>query len=252
MNVVIYGICGKMGRTLISAAADFPDIKIIGGVDAMCNTSASDCCGGIATYKSAAEIKVKPDIIIDFSRPSSLSDILSYALKNKVKLVLCTTGYSAADEKKISDAAKEIAIFKSGNMSIGVNLIVDLIAQASKALGDAYDIEIVEKHHNQKVDAPSGTALMLAEAANSAFDGKKKYVYGRGGADCKRDRSEIGIHAVRGGTLPGEHEVMFIGCDEVISISHTAFSKKIFASGAFRAALSLKDKQSGLYSFKRK
>ena len=246
MNVIIYGINGKMGRQLLSAAAEYPEIKITGGVDA----AAFGDCPNIPVYKTAAEIKTAPDMIIDFSRPSALDDILSYALKNKVRLVLCTTGYSADDEKKVTDAAKKIPVFRSANMSVGVNLIVNLVEQAAKALGDSFDIEIVEKHHNLKADAPSGTALMLANAANSAFLGKKKYVCGRSGGDCKRTTDEIGIHAVRGGTLPGEHEVIFIGQDETVTISHTAFSKKIFAVGACKAALILKDKPAGLYSFR--
>lgn len=244
MNCVIYGINGKMGQTLLSEAPEFPEINITGGVDA------SGICLAVPTYRTAAEIKAVPDVIIDFSRPSALPDILSYALKHGVKLVLCTTGYSEDDEKKIAEAAKKTAVFKSGNMSVGINLIVNLVEQAAKVLGDAFDIEIVEKHHNMKVDAPSGTALMLADAANAAFSGKKKYIYGRSGPDCKRDGGDITLHSVRGGTLVGEHEVMFIGKDEAVTISHTAFSRKILASGAFKAALSLKDKKPGLYSFK--
>lgn len=245
INIIIYGINGKMGRTLLAAAPDYPEIKVTGGVDAFGE------CPGLPLYRSAAEIKTAPDVIIDFSRPSSLDDILSYALKNNVRLVLCTTGYTAEDESKIADAAQKIPVFRSRNMSVGVNLIADLVAQAAKALGDSFDIEIVEKHHNLKADAPSGTAFMLAEAANSAFTDKKKYIYGRGGPDCKRGGGEIGIHAVRGGTLPGEHEVIFIGNDETVTISHAAYSKKIFAAGALRAALILKDKEPGLYSFKK-
>ncbi len=246
MNAVIYGICGKMGHTLVAAAADFPEIKITGGVDA------AGRFPGIPTFKCAAAITPAPDVIIDFSRPSALPDILSYALKNKVKLVLCTTGYSAADEESIKEASKSVAVFCSANMSVGVNLIVDLVAQAAKALSGAFDIEIVEKHHNLKADAPSGTALMLANAANEGSGGNKKFIYGRGGADAKRNADEICIHAIRGGTLPGEHDVLFIGGDEVITISHTAYSKKIFATGALRAALMLSDKENGLYSYKRK
>ena len=177
---------------------------------------------------------------------AALYFVIKWAVKNGVPAVLASTGYSAEDLKYIDECSKKIAIFRTANFSVGVNLLVKLVKEAAEALGEQFDIEIIEKHHNRKVDAPSGTALMLADGANAAFGGEKEFLYGREGAVGKR-KSEIGIHAVRGGTIVGEHDVMFAGEDEIITLSHSARSKRVFAAGAVKAAKWLVGKPSGKY-----
>lgn len=167
--------------------------------------------------------------------------------KNNTPIVIATTGLNIEDDKKIEDASKNIPIFKSANMSIGVNLLIDLVKKAALALQDNFDIEIIEKHHNKKVDAPSGTALMIADAINEELDNSMEYKYGREGKSAKREGNEIGIHAIRGGTIPGEHTVIFAGLDEIVEVKHTALSKNIFASGAVKAAKFIVNKENGLY-----
>ena len=202
--------------------------------------------GEIPVYSSFDDVKEKVDVIIDFSSPAALKGELEWAVKNGVPAVLASTGYSAEDLKYIDECSKKIAIFRTANFSVGVNLLVKLVKEAAEALGEQFDIEIIEKHHNRKVDAPSGTALMLADGANAAFGGEKEFLYGREGAVGKR-KSEIGIHAVRGGTIVGEHDVMFAGEDEIITLSHSARSKRVFAAGAVKAAKWLVGKPSGKY-----
>ena len=175
---------------------------------------------------------------------------MDYAKANKLGIVLASTGFSPADLAMIDEYAKEIAIFKTANLSLGVNLMQALVKMTAEVLGDAYDVEIIERHHNLKKDAPSGTALMLADSVNEAFDGKKHYVDGRTGICGAREKSEIGMHAVRGGTIVGEHEVMFAGEDEIITITHSARSKRVFASGAIRASKFLHGKGAGKYEMK--
>ena len=173
--------------------------------------------------------------------------MLDYALKTKTPVVIATTGYSDDQINKIKEASKEIAIFFTFNLSLGVNLICSLAKKAADILGNAFDVEIVEKHHNQKIDAPSGTAIMLANAVNEVFDNKMKYEYDRHSKREKRPKNEIGIHSVRGGTIVGEHDVIFAGRDEVITISHSAASKAVFAAGAVKAAKFIASKKNGLY-----
>ena len=191
------------------------------------------------------------DVIIDFSNPKSLSGILEYAVRNQVPAVLCSTGYSNEEIESINEASKKVAILRSGNMSLGINTMAKVMKVVAKALADAgFDIEIVEKHHNQKIDAPSGTAIMLADAINEQLDNEYDYRYERSSVREKRPKKEIGISAVRGGTIVGEHEIIFAGRDEVLEFKHTAYSKGIFGKGAVQAAKFLKGQNAGMYSMK--
>ena len=185
-------------------------------------------------------------MILDFSNPLVLDDMLSFAVEHKKPVIICTTGFSEAQVRKIKDTATVIPVFYSGNMSLGINMLIELSKMAAKVLSNSFDIEIIEKHHNQKIDAPSGTAIMIADAI-AAEKENAQYVYDRHAYRKKREKSEIGIHSVRGGTIVGEHEVIFAGHDEVVSLKHTAQSKGVFASGAVNAAVFIKDKPAGLY-----
>lgn len=205
---------------------------------------------GIPVYKSFAEVTEEADVIIDFSSAENVAERLEYAKTHKMGIVLASTGFSPADLALIDEYAKTTAIFKTANLSLGVNVMQALVKAAAQILGDGFDVEIIERHHNLKKDAPSGTALMLADSVNEAFDGKKKYVDGRSGIVGARTKDEIGMHAVRGGTIVGEHEVMFAGEDEVITVSHSAASKRVFAVGAIRAAKFLHGKPAGRYAMK--
>ena len=212
------------------------------GVDAFCtNRSAFPVCAGFD------EATQPPYVIIDFSNPAALDGMLGYALQNGVPCVICTTGYSQEQIAQIRQAGKEIAVFFSGNMSLGINLLIELAKQATKVLGSSFDIEIVEKHHNLKVDAPSGTALMIADAISDTLDEEPQYVYDRHAYRKKRSKNEIGIHSVRGGTIVGEHEVIFAGHDEVVTVSHQAQSKEVFAVGSVNAAVFLAKQPAGMY-----
>lgn len=241
IKTILCGCSGKMGGFVYEATKSQNDIKVVAGVDKYNNGQ------GFPIFNSFADINVESDVIIDFSNPVLLDSILGYALKNKVAVVIATTGYNNEQIEKIKTAAKEIPVFFTFNMSIGVNLICSLAKKAATILGDGFDIEIIEKHHNQKIDAPSGTAIMLANAVNEVFDGKKVYEYDRHSKRQKRSNSEIGIHSIRGGTIVGEHDVVFAGHDEVITISHAAYSKEVFAVGAVKAAKFISDKPAGLY-----
>ena len=242
-NIIICGANGKMGHVLADAASKIDDVFIVAGVDKFPDSAQHD----FPIYKSISDCMDKADMIIDFSRPDALAANLSYAKQNGLSIVIATTGFSKDDIALIHETTKTVPIFFSANMSLGVNLQMGLSKKAAEFLGDAYDIEIVEKHHNQKVDAPSGTALAIADCINEAFIDPKPYVYGRHSTTEKRG-SEIGIHAVRGGTIAGEHSVIFIGTDEIIEVNHIAQSKQVFAFGALRAAQFLSTKPVGLYN----
>ena len=244
VRVIVCGACGKMGGNVLSLLTDDTQATAVCGVDLFPKEI------GIPVYKTFSDVTEQADVIIDFSSPIGLKERLDYAKANGLGVVLAATGFTADDLKMVEEYAKEIAIFKTANLSLGVNLMQALIKTAAEVLGDAYDVEIIERHHNLKKDAPSGTALMLADTINQAFDGGKKYVNGRDGIVGAREKSEIGIHAVRGGTIVGEHEVMFAGEDEIITITHSARSKRVFAVGAIRAAKFLKGKQAGMYEMK--
>ena len=240
-KVLLVGACGKMGKAVTACVNATEDIEIVCGVD-----KAEDFTG-YPVYPNFDDVKPVPDVIIDFSHVSLLDPILDYAQKNKIPTVIATTGYDDSQIQKIHNASKYIPIFFSFNMSLGVNLLCSLAKKAAAILGNAFDIEIIEKHHNQKIDAPSGTAIMLANAINEEFDDKKYYEYDRHSKRSKRTQNEIGIHSIRGGTIVGEHDVIFAGHDEVITLSHSAGSKEIFAAGAVKAAMFINGKTPGMY-----
>lgn len=232
-----------MGRVIQQLVAGRTDCTIAAGVDLFADSTAA-----FPAYMNIADVQEEADVIIDFSHPSLLTPILSYAAqKGGIPAVLCTTGYSAEQVEALKTAAQTQPVFYSRNMSLGINLLIELSKKAAKVLGDQFDIEIIEKHHNQKIDAPSGTALMLADAIASVRDGETQYVYDRHAQRKKREKSEIGLHAVRGGTIVGEHEVVFAGNHEVITLSHSAQSKELFATGAVNAAVYMCGKGPGLY-----
>ncbi|MEE1218707.1 MAG: 4-hydroxy-tetrahydrodipicolinate reductase [Ruminococcus sp.] len=243
VSIALVGCNGKMGYAVASAVSQREDCKIAFGIDVYGeNTTA------FPVYKSFAEVTEKVDVIIDFSNPASLNGLLEYALANTVPCVICTTGFSEDEVAKIKAASEKIAVFYSGNMSLGINLLIELAKEAAKVLGSSFDIEIVEKHHNLKVDAPSGTALMIADGISETLEEEPQYVYDRHSYRKKRAKNEIGIHSIRGGTIVGEHDVIFAGHDEVVTISHQAQSKGVFAAGAVNAAVFLSKQGAGMYS----
>lgn len=244
IKIILCGACGKMGGNVLSLLADDESATAVCGVDLYPREI------GIPVYTDFSQIQENADVIIDFSSPVGLMDRLEYAKAHKLGIVLASTGFSAADLELINTYAKDVAIFKTANLSLGVNLMQALIKTAAEVLGNAYDVEIIERHHNLKKDAPSGTALMLADTINEAFKNEKRIVNGRAGIVGAREKAEIGMHAVRGGTIVGEHEVMFAGEDEIITISHSARSKRVFAVGAIRAAKFLPKKGAGMYEMK--
>ena len=241
INVLICGALGKMGANILELLKNEEDICAVCGVDVK-----DANIGDLPVYSSFKNVDKKVDVIIDFSSPKIIKDELEFAINCGCPVVLATTGYSAEDLVLIEDATKKIAVFRTANFSLGVNLLVKLVKEATSFLGENFDIEIIEKHHSQKVDAPSGTALMLADGANQTLGGSKEYLYGREGACGKRGK-EIAMHAVRGGTIVGEHDVLFCGEDEIITLSHSARSKKVFASGAIKAAKWVANKPAGKY-----
>ena len=241
-KIILSGCFGRMGKTLQEMIALNDDSEVVAGVDIALQSAP------FPVYQNISGVKEKADVIIDFSNPSTLDALLAFAKSTKTPLVLATTGYSEEQINDIKEAAKTVPIFFSFNMSLGVNLILGLAKKATEILGDGFDIEIIEKHHNQKVDAPSGTAIMIANAIDEV-KGNSIYEYDRHSKRQKRASNEIGIHSVRGGTIVGEHEVIFAGEDEIVSIKHLATSRKIFATGALKAAIYLsKVKTAGLYN----
>ncbi len=245
-KILLNGYLGRMGEFVSSLAAERDNVEIVAAID----YKTTDTNYAFATYTSFEDVTEDVDVIIDFSNPAALDAILTYAKANSVPVVLCTTGYSEEQLQQIEDASKEIAVFRSGNMSTGINLIMELAKKAASVLYPDFNIEIIEEHHNQKLDAPSGTALMIADEISSTLDDDIDYEYDRHSKRGKRPTQEIGIHSVRGGTIVGEHEVIFAGPDEVIRISHSASSRKIFANGALNAAVYMADKKNGNYSMK--
>lgn len=241
-NIVLCGANGKMGKMIYSCVCEREDCKVIGGIDIV-----TDQYADFPIVSSPSELPQKPDVIIDYSNPLSLDGLLEYSLMTGTPIVFATTGYSQEQIEKIRSASAQIPVFFSWNMSMGINLLVELSKKAAMFLGEQFDIEIIEKHHNQKIDAPSGTALMIANGINETFDSTKQYVYDRHSQRKKREKKEIGIHAVRGGTIVGEHEVIFAGKDEVITLSHSASSRSVFAVGSINAAIFVKDRAPGMY-----
>lgn len=240
MQLFVVGINGKMGRVVCERAQDAGDV-VTGGLDKI-------ACTNYPTFATAAQVNVPVDAIIDFSRPETLGEIVALSEKFSCPCVLASTGYTAAEQEKIKKLATRVPVFQSENMSLGVNAL-SLLAEKAAAILAGFDIEIVERHHNQKADAPSGTAKLLGRAIERGLDYAPAYVYGREGAS-KRKEHEIGVHAVRGGTIVGEHEIAFCGADEVVTLSHSALSRKIFADGAIKAAHWVKEQPAGLYDMR--
>lgn len=242
-RIAISGACGRMGRVIARLCKERDGCEVCAGIDKL-----GEQYDSFPVYKSVFDMPEKPDVIIDFSHPSALDDLLSYCKMNGVPAVLATTGYSDEERAKITSASEEIPVFFTFNMSLGINLLVELARKAAQVLGNDFDIEILEKHHNQKKDAPSGTAIMIAEAINEELGNSKHYVYDRHSVRKPREKAEIGMSAIRGGTIVGEHDIIFAGHDEVITLSHSAQSREVFASGAVNAAVYLCGKPAGLYA----
>jgi len=243
-NVIMHGCNGKMGQTIVGLIADDDEIVLAAGVDAY-----DEGKNSFPVFKNIKDCNVKADVIIDFSAAPAVDGLLDYCVEQQIPCVLCTTGLSDAQLKKVEEASKKTAILKSANMSLGINMLMKLLKEAALVLAPAgFDVEIVEKHHKLKVDAPRGTALALGDSVNEALNKEYEYVYDRSQRREKRPQKEIGFSAVRGGTIVGEHDVIFAGADEVVTFSHTAYSKAVFGKGAVQAAKFLKGKPAGLYS----
>ncbi len=243
INILMSGCNGKMGQVISRMAAESEELKIAAGYDKYTKIN-----NPYPVFDDLEKCDVKVDVIIDFSNPDALDGLLSYSVKNKIPLIVATTGLSTNQVNKLKEVSEAIPVFFSANMSLGVNLLMDLVKKAAKVLEYNFDIEIIEKHHNQKIDAPSGTALAIADEINSALSEKQEYIYDRHSRRKKRSKKEIGIHAVRGGTIVGEHSVIFAGTDEIIEVNHIATSKEIFATGALSAARFLYNKKPGFYN----
>ena len=242
LKILMHGAAGKMGRMIAACASKSENFHITCGVDRF---PADDL--GFPVYPALSEAKEKYDVIIDFSHASALEGLLAFAVEKRVPCVIASTGHTPEQKQMIEAAARQIPVFYSANFSLGVNVLVALCRRAASVLGESFDIEIVEKHHNQKVDAPSGTALMLADGIGAVLEEEPEYVFDRHDRHEKRKKREIGISAVRGGSIVGEHDVIFAGNQEVLTLSHTAYSREIFASGALRAASWLCGHPAGLY-----
>lgn len=241
VKIILNGCNGKMGKIVTNTVKNYDDVTICAGVDK--NASSSD----YPIFEDIKSCNEKADVILDFSRPDALYGLLSYAGKNSLPIVLCTTGYDKKQIDMINSYSQKIGIFRSANMSIGINVINNILKKISPLLYENFDIEIIEKHHNQKVDAPSGTALMLSNTIKNSLSENTKFIYGREGIK-KREHNEIGIHAIRGGSIVGEHEIIFAGQGETIEIKHTAISREVFAIGAIKACNFMYGKKQGLYS----
>ncbi len=243
VRIILCGCSGRMGHVVRSIVDENADMQVVAGVDIVQGDA------DFPVFSDAAECNIPADVIIDFSSPKALDGVLALAEEKKLAAVLCATGYTPEQLGQINAASEKVAILRSANMSLGINTMAKLIAEAAKILGNnGFDIAIVEKHHHQKLDAPSGTALLLADAMKPVLEEEYEYVYDRSGRRMKRPKAEIGISAVRGGTIVGEHEVIFAGLDEVIEIKHTAYSKAVFAKGAVNAARFLAGKPAGMYT----
>ena len=243
---IMHGCNGAMGQVITRLAKEDPEVQIVAGID-LNNTIDN----GYPVFTNIHDCDVKADVIVDFSVAKAVDDVIDYAVAHQTPLVLCTTGLSEEQLKKVEEASQKVAVLRSANMSLGVNTVFRLAALGAQVLANAgYDIEIVEKHHNLKLDAPSGTALAIADAMNAELNHEYIYKLDRSQERARRGKKEIGIQAVRGGNIVGEHEVFFCGPDEVIEIKHTAYSKGIFGKGALAAAAFLKDKEPGMYAMR--
>lgn len=243
VKMIMHGCNGKMGQVITGICKEDENIEIVAGVDPYTGLENS-----YPVFAKISECDVEADVIVDFAAAPAVDDLLAYSVEKQIPVVLCTTGLTEEQLAKVEGTSKQVAVLKSANMSLGINMLMDLLQKAAKVLAPAgFDMEIVEKHHNQKVDAPSGTALALADSINEALDNAYDYKYDRSQERKKREKYEIGIQAVRGGNIVGEHEVIFAGTDEVIEFKHTAYSKGVFAKGAVEAAKFLAGKPAGRY-----
>jgi len=245
IKLILSGCNGKMGTVISNLVKNDDNVEIVAGFDI--NTDAPN---GYPVFAAPEEFNGSADVIIDFSHPACFDSVLDYAVRTNTAVVFATTGLSDEQREAMKKASEKAPIFFSANMSIGVNLLIELVQQAAKVLEENFDIEIIEKHHNQKIDAPSGTALAIADAINEAVESKKEYIYDRHSVRKKRSASEMGIHTLRGGTIVGEHEVIFAGNNELIEVKHTATSREVFAVGAVKAAKYMAGKPAGFYSMK--
>ena len=242
-RVIMHGCNGKMGQMIAGLIAQDEEVKLVAGVDVY-----DQGRNPFPVYKHISDCDVQADVIIDFCNPAAIKGLMEYCVERQIPCVVCTTGLSEEELNYVREASKKVAILRSANMSLGINTLMELLKKAAQVFAPAgFDMEIVEKHHNQKLDAPSGTALALADSMNEALDEAYTYTYDRSQKRQKRDKYEIGISAVRGGNIVGEHEVIFAGQDEVIEFKHTAYSKAVFAKGAVEAAKFLKGKPAGHY-----
>lgn len=243
IKIMMHGCNGRMGQMISGLVKEDPQVEIVAGVDTFTGIE-----NPYPVFTAIDQCDVDVDVVIDFSNASAVDRVLDYCAEKEIPLVFCTTGLSEEQLQKMDEVSKKTAVLKSANMSMGINLLMKLLKDAVRVLGPAgYDVELVEKHHNQKLDAPSGTALALADAMNEEMDHSYEYVYDRSQVRKKRDKKEMGISAVRGGSIVGEHEVIFAGLDEVIEFKHTAYSRSVFGKGAVEAAKFLAGKPAGMY-----
>lgn len=246
VKMIMHGCNGKMGQVITKIVKEDANAEIVAGIDKFMGIP-----NDYPVFDSIDKCDIEADVVIDFSNAAAVDGLLDYCVSTQTPVVLCTTGLSEEQLGKVQEASKKVAVLKSANMSLGVNMLLKLLQDATKILAPAgFDIEIVERHHNQKVDAPSGTALAMADSINATLNGEYTYTYDRSQVRKKRDKKEIGISAVRGGTIVGEHEVIYAGEDEVIEFKHTAHSKAVFAKGAVEAGKFLRGKSAGLYDMK--
>ena len=244
MNILLNGAMGRMGKEIIKAVEKQEDLKIVCGVDIKQNNE-----NDFPIYNNIEEITQNVDVIIDFSIPQATFGILKYAKENKVPVVIATTGFSKEELVKLEELSKEIPIFRSSNMSLDINLMANIVQKIAEVLKQS-DIEIIETHHNRKIDSPSGTAILLADAINEVFEGEKKYNFERLQKREKRNKNEIGFSSIRGGNIVGEHSVQFFGENETLEITHKAYSRQVFAEGAIKAAEFIVKQPAGLYNMK--
>ena len=244
VDIIMHGCNGRMGQMITGLVADDPDVRIVAGIDV-----AGGQKNDYPVFTSVNDCDVKADVVIDFGAASAVDGLLDWCVSNKIPCVECTTGLSGEQTEHLKECSEKVAVLKSANMSVGVNVLMKLLRESARVFADAgFDVEIVEKHHRMKLDAPSGTALALADSINEAMDNEYDYVYDRSQVRQKRGSKELGISAVRGGTIVGDHDVIFAGQDEVVTFSHRAYSRAVFGKGAIQAAKFLKGKPAGLYT----
>lgn len=244
MKILLFGCNGRVGRVLTRIIEESNDMETVCGVD----REPGKCSSNYPVYASLKDVKEKADVVIDFSNHSCLQELLDFGKATKTPLVICTTGFTDDQKEAMNEASKDFPILHSGNMSVGINLLLSLVKKAASTLYPEFDIEVIEKHHNQKLDSPSGTALMIADAMKDELNDNIDYVHGRHTKTEKRTQTEIGIHAVRAGGIYGEHTALFASNNEIVEIKHTALTREVFADGAIKAAKFLVTKSSGFYT----